>query len=113
MQKCGVCGRQISTGMFQANYCRAFLALDLVGSYPGKTVWELAQASEIPYADLSTGLEKARSHQWVSAVAEDREQGGIRYRYFPLADQGWREDAYKAHIKAVEKVAGTMTRARS
>ena len=68
------------------NYRRAVKAYDIVRANPGKTAWELASLSGIIYADMSKGLQKGREHGLFRFESEDRNQGGVRYRYWAIDD---------------------------
>ena len=105
---CEVCGRPMAAGIFQVNVCRAFVALAIVDEAPGLTAWELSKRSGITYADISEGLNKARANSWVEAVQEDRDQGGIRYRYSPLADNAVLAEAKRGHRAAVRRMVGML-----
>ena len=65
------------------NYRRAVEALTWVRANPGKTAYELATISGIVYAELSKGLQKGRDYGLFRLESEDRNQGGVRYRYYP------------------------------
>jgi len=67
------------------NYRRAAAAVPWIRDNPGKTAWELAGLSGIVYAEMSKGLQKGREYGLFRLESEDRNQGGVRYRYF-LAD---------------------------
>ncbi len=108
MWVCEICGRQFQPGTYQANICRAFRALALVALYPGLTAWGLAQKSEIVYAEISEGLTKARANSWVGLREEQREQGGIRYRYFSLEPDDVLVAAKARHRADVARMAGTL-----
>ena len=78
------------------NSRRAVEALTWVRLHPGKTAWELASVSGIIYAEISKGLQKGREHGLFRVESEDRNQGGVRYRYWPSEEAEsivgvWRE----------------------
>lgn len=103
---CKVCGRHVSAGVFLVNSCRAFMALDLVKANPGLTSAELANETGETYADVSIGLTQARANKWVTSVSEEREQGGKRYRHWPLDDSGRVDNAKREHRATVQTVVG-------
>ena len=107
-RECQVCGRAIVPGIFQVNFCRAFMALDFVALHPGLTTWELAKKTGVSYGEMMEGLNKARLHDWVFAVQEEREQGGIRYRYFPLEDTSVVNAAKALHAEQVNRQTGYL-----
>ena len=72
----------LAPGYTGINYRRAALALSWVRQHPGKTAWELSNISGIVYAELSKGLQKGRENGLFRAVSEERNQGGVRYRYW-------------------------------
>jgi len=99
---CPECGRGLRMGMHQLSYCAAFIVLQIVEARPGKTAWELAQMSGIPYSSVTKGLNRARAEAWVGIEAEDREQGGIRYRY---SNPSVPDDAKRMHRATVARYA--------
>lgn len=80
---CGYCNRSFgpAESWHGSNYCRAVFLLEFIGEHPGLSAWEIAKASGMPYAGVTRGLEKAREWELLECVTEEREQGGIRYRY--------------------------------
>jgi len=73
-----------------ANYCRGLYLLGVIAQRPGLSGSELSQETGVPYQAVVTGLTKIRDFgELVVAEAEERDQGGVRYSYFPLAS-GWR-----------------------
>ena len=96
MVKCSYCGKEFGPGRqwHGANFCRAAFLYPFIKDNPGKTAWELHRISDLPYADVTKGLEKAREWEVVSYEAEDRDAGGQRYRYsvkpnFEITIQEW------------------------
>lgn len=91
LPKCRFCGREFRQGEWWswANMCRASHLLPIIVDNPGLSAWELSQVSGLNYQDTSKGLQKARDGGLVTTEAEDREAGGIRYRYWPA--DGWQE----------------------
>lgn len=83
MPKCSYCGRSFGPGTqwSGSNYCRAAFLLPHVAENPGQTTWDYSQISGLPYAEAVKGLEKAREWQVVEYQAEEKQAGGIRYRY--------------------------------
>jgi hypothetical protein len=82
---CPSCGRVCEAGATWtgSNYCRGFTLLEFIQDNPGLSGWELAEISGVPYADATRGLAKLREYGAVATEAEEREAGGIRYRYSP------------------------------
>jgi hypothetical protein len=81
---CPKCGRRFIPGEYWsgANYCRSRFLVELVRDNEGLSAWELSQISGgMTYSDVSKGLQKSRDSKVVTTQAEDREQGGVRYRY--------------------------------
>ena len=70
-----------------SNFCRAAFLLEFIEEHPGLSAWEIAQQSDMPYAGVTRGLAKAREWELLDCAPEDREQGGIRYRYTVV--HGW------------------------
>ena len=104
---CPSCGERFAPGQWWtgANYCRGLFLLSAIGGNPGSSAWELSQATSMPYRDVTKGLQKLREWALVGLVAEERDQGGIRYRYFPseteiLDSTPW--DNFKAKVREVE-----------
>ena len=85
---CPSCGRVCKPGETWpgANYCRGLILLGFIEDAPGLTAWELSQASGVPYTDATRGLAKLREFDAVSTEAEERPQGGYRYRYWLSGD---------------------------
>ena len=83
MAICSYCGRGFGPGKqwHGANFCRAAFLMPVIEKNPSKTAWELHLLSDLPYADVTKGLEKARDWEIVAFEAEDRDAGGQRYRY--------------------------------
>ncbi len=83
------------------NFRRAAAALEVIRQNPGKTAWELASISGTVYADISKGLQKGRENGLFRVESEDRNQGGVRYRYWAADDadailEVWKE---RGHLK--------------
>jgi hypothetical protein len=85
---CPSCGRAFEPGMTWpgANFCRGLTLLRFIEDQPGLSAWELSQASSIPYADTTHGLAKLREYRVVRAESEEREAGGVRYRYWSISN---------------------------
>lgn len=81
--KCRYCGRSFNVGdqWHGANYCRAAFLVEFVADHPGLTTWEISQESGVAYSVTSKGLTKARDHGLVEFTPEERDAGGVRYRY--------------------------------
>lgn len=82
--QCRHCGRAFGPGdaWMRANYCRAIYVAEELERQPGRTTWEISQATGMPYAAVSKGLIKAREWSLVTIVeTEQRDGGGVRYRY--------------------------------
>lgn len=87
---CPRCGHTLGldrAGAGGVNYCRALLLFQVIQQHPGLTGWELAQLVDVPYSVAMRGTEKLRMLSAVQFVAEERTQGGIRFRYFPHAQE--------------------------
>jgi hypothetical protein len=82
---CPSCGRVFQPGATWAgaNYCKGLALLPFIQGTPGKSAWELSQASGLPYPDTTRGLAKLRGYNAVCTESEERVQGGVRYRYWP------------------------------
>jgi DNA-binding IclR family transcriptional regulator len=89
---CPSCGRQCEPGVTWkgANYCRGLILLRFIEDQPGLSGWELSQLSSVPYSDATRGLSKLREWKLVRPDSEDRGDGTIRYRYWPINDSGLR-----------------------
>lgn len=89
---CPSCGEGLSrkgVSWMGANYCRGLYLLGVIAQRPGLSGSELSQETGVPYQAVVTGLTKIRDFgELVIAEAEERSQGGVRYRYFPLASGG-------------------------
>ncbi len=88
---CPSCERTFAPGIWWdgANYCRGVFLLGAIYDNPGLSAWELSERTGMPYRNVTSGLQKLR--QWssvdiVQAESEERDSGGIRYRYFPILD---------------------------
>jgi hypothetical protein len=80
---CPSCGRRFEAGLTWpgANFCRGFTLLPFIEENPGLSGWELSQLAGMDYSDASRGLARLREYSAVATEAEEREAGGIRYRY--------------------------------
>jgi hypothetical protein len=85
---CPQCNRAFAPGQWWqgANYCRGLFLLNEIYVKSGLSAWELSQESGMAYRDVTKGLQKLRDWDIVVTETEEREQGGIRYRYFPVGD---------------------------
>ncbi len=83
VQVCPACGNILADprSMYCINECRGLYLWETIVEHPGLSAWELHMLTGMSYKDVSSGLEKARALGWVKGVSEEREQGGIRYRY--------------------------------
>ncbi len=83
---CPSCEQSLDAdGIQGVNYCRALFLLPFIEAAPGLTGWELSQRSGLSYGATVRGTQRLRDRDAVVAEAEDRDQGGIRFRYFPAA----------------------------
>jgi hypothetical protein len=91
----------LAPGYANINYRRAVEALGWIRAYPGKSAWELSSISGIVYADMSKGLQKGREYGLFRVESEERDQGGIRYRYWASdsADAVLEDWAAKGNLK--------------
>jgi hypothetical protein len=80
---CPACHRDFKPGEFWsgANFCRGRFLLPMIQEHPGLSAWELSRLTKMPYAGVTKGLQKLREWALVDFEAEDRENGGQRYRY--------------------------------
>ena len=80
---CPHCQREFVPGTtwFQANFCRLAFLIPIIEQYPGETAWQLAQRSGLVYADASAALAKGRAYNLFLLESEQRDNGGVRYRY--------------------------------
>lgn len=99
---CPSCGRIFRPGLSWkgANYCRGLLLLRFIEDEPGLSGWELSQRTSMSYEDATRGLTKLRSHAMVTTEVEERDAGGIRYKYYPAHDTVQRQ-----HFMATLRVA--------
>ena len=84
---CPSCGHLIGLegdGDHGVNYCRGLFLLPFIAANPGLSGWELAQLSGLPYASAVRGTQKLRDGQAALVEPEERDQGGIRFRYYPV-----------------------------
>jgi hypothetical protein len=104
---CPSCGRAFRAGATWAgaNYCRGLALLGFIQQNPGKSAWELSQVSGMPYVAATRGLAKLREHEVVSIEAEERVQGGFRYRYWPAGG-----DVARYFIESVRLAEGLNRR---
>jgi hypothetical protein len=91
--RCPSCARAFTPGSTwkAANYCRGLLLLQFIDERPGLTGWQLSQQSGIPYTDATRGLAKLREYHLVRTEDEEREAGGVRFRYYPADDPAGRK----------------------
>ena len=82
---CPECSESLEGSRPFINLCRATFAAALVRDYPGETAWGLSIKTGEPYSTISKGLQKGREDDLFILESEEREKGGIRYRYW-LAD---------------------------
>jgi hypothetical protein len=87
--RCPSCGRPCAPGASWtgSNFCRGLILLDFVAKNPGQSAWELSLRSGIAYVETSRALLKLREYNLVTFEAEERAQGGQRYRYYPANNQ--------------------------
>ena len=88
--KCDHCGKRFTPGSSWkgANHCRFAYLLPFITAHPGLSSAELAELSHIPYFLVKNALQMARDAGLVEAVAEEREIGGMRYRYRSVTRDG-------------------------
>jgi len=100
--ECPNCKREFVRGITWkgSNYCRGLFLMDQGKNSPGLSGWELSELTGLPYRDTVRGLERARDYDAIEARAEDKENGGIRYRYWPYPDHSTRRDAMAQKRKA-------------
>ena len=81
--QCPHCNRTFTPGKtwLNANFCRATFLTAFLKDNPNLTTWELSQKTEMLYSDAVKGMAKAREWGLVICTAEERNGGGIRYRY--------------------------------
>ena len=111
---CPVCKTKIVQGAYLAQGCRMFAALELVAATPGLTTWELSKANEdTTYADLSTGLAKARENKLVITREEPRggTLTGVRYRYWPVELERMEEEriGHRSSMASHERRKGEVS----
>jgi DNA-binding IclR family transcriptional regulator len=101
--ECPSCRKDLDAAPFWvgANYCRGLYLLEVIASNPGMSGWELSQLTGMPNHNVTSGLTKLREWWVVDARAEERDQGGIRYRYFSLTDAP-RRKAFEEAARAAE-----------
>ena len=76
---------------------------------PGISAWELSELTGMSYQNASRGLTKLRDHQVVEFRSEERDNGGIRYRHYPLEDAEKAREGFALVVRQVE--ASPYTRA--
>ena len=98
---CSYCGREFRPGdsWNGSNYCKAAYLLPLIESNPGVSSWELAQLAGMGFPETTRAVQKARDWGLVEFEAEDRTNGGQRYRYtvkpeWKTAVDAWIERRY-------------------
>lgn len=57
--------------------------LEHIDATPGLSAWELSQVCGLEYSGVQKGLIRLREYSAVRFEAENREAGGVRYRYHP------------------------------
>jgi hypothetical protein len=105
-ETCELCGQPIgleATGS-GVNYCRGLLLLPVIETEPGLTGWELGQRVGLSYALAVKATGKLRATEAVRFEAEDRAQGGIRFRYYP-ADAEATARFHRGHDATTRTVA--------
>lgn len=83
--------------------CRLAYLYPLVAENPGLSVWELSELAQMDYQDASHAMAKGRRLDLFKWDSEEREQGGVRYRYFVLDDG---EERLKHGIEEIEERLG-------
>ena len=85
---CPSCGKRFLKGYSWAgaNYCRALLLLEALPDHPGMSTAELGEACGISYGDAAKGMLRLRELDAVRYESEERDTGGVRYRFYPRAD---------------------------
>jgi hypothetical protein len=86
--KCPGCERDlVPEGQWHgANFCRGLFLMDSIAENPGQSAWELSKSTGLSYAQCAKGLAKIRAQDAIGYEPEDRDGGGIRYRFYPLPD---------------------------
>jgi transcription initiation factor IIE alpha subunit len=105
--KCPSCGQVFRPGhhWHGANYCRALLLLDTLVDHSGMSAAELAKQCGMPFGDAQKGMTKLRDHDAVDFWCEERDQGGIRYRFRAKLDHETLREAFLEHVRRAEAVA--------
>jgi hypothetical protein len=85
---CPSCGRLCDPGATWkgVNYCRGFALLSFIEQNPGLSAWELSQLAGMAYPHTSSALAKLHERKVVDTEAEERAEGGFRYRYWSAGD---------------------------
>lgn len=106
---CPVCNRDLYVDQYWAgiNACRGLALLPWVETHPNMTAWELSKLSGMAYSQVSKGMAKLRDMEAVNYESEDREVGGIRYRYSPSEDHKERKSRFQLYH---DRAVGTMAR---
>ena len=91
LASCDYCKREFSPGAFwpSVNFCRAAFLVGYIGTFPGKSAWEISKGTGLLYSEVTKALNKAREWGLVAWDAEERANGGgqrFRYRLDPRAD---------------------------
>jgi DNA-binding transcriptional regulator GbsR (MarR family) len=111
---CPSCNEPLKAGSswIGANYCRGLFLLKAVAVTPGLSAWELSEHTGMVYKDVSNGLQKLREWDIVLTKAEERDQGGVRYRYYPAPDAPQRSAFEEAARSAEAKERSRIENAR-
>lgn len=109
--QCNVCHKTFAPGATwkSANFCRAAYLLEYIAEHPGLTAWELHLQTNIGYRYVGKGLMKARDYNTLTWVEEEREQGGVRYRYSVTPQWAAVVADWYAHGKLGEDTGGDQT----
>ena len=104
---CPSCGRLFSPDAtwHGANFCRALLLLDILAEEPGLSAFELGEKCGMTFPDASRGMAKLRDRNVVDFWPEEREQGGIRYRFRSKVDHDYQRGEFLKKVERQEVLA--------
>ena len=104
MASCPSCRRRFIPGTHWkgSNYCRAMLLLEALPDHPGMSAAELGQACSISYGDAAKGMLKLRQLDAVRYESEERDTGGVRYRFYPQDDHEQQLADFRILVRQIE-----------
>jgi hypothetical protein len=100
---CPHCQREFVPGTYWqgSNVCKAGYLMTVAEAHPGLSAWELGEMAGLKYADASRAMLKARNLDLVDYTKEDRDRGGVRYRFFAKAEWQERIQRWYAEVESL------------